>query len=68
MVEKKQKIYFIYLNKFFYFRFVDPVAQDIVSIKSFDGRWEVSTFRTIGTDNFFIYFSLLICGFYRITK
>lgn len=29
-------------------RFVDPVAQDIVSVKSFDGQWEVSTFRTIG--------------------
>ncbi|UJR37290.1 hypothetical protein I4U23_029999 [Adineta vaga] len=27
--------------------FVDPVAQDIVSIKSFDNQWEVSTFRTI---------------------
>ncbi len=32
------------------FRFVDPVAQDIVSIKSFDGQWEVSTFRTIGIE------------------
>jgi len=28
--------------------FVDPVAQDLVSVKSFDGQWEVSTFRTIG--------------------
>ncbi|CAF0758116.1 unnamed protein product [Rotaria sordida] len=27
--------------------FVDPVAQDVVSVKSFDGQWEVSTFRTI---------------------
>lgn len=33
--------------------FVDPVAQDIVSVKSFDGRWEVNTFRTIQLPNDF---------------
>ncbi|CAM4893268.1 unnamed protein product [Rotaria socialis] len=27
--------------------FIDPVVQDVVSVKSFDGQWEVSTFRTI---------------------
>ncbi|CAF1167075.1 unnamed protein product, partial [Adineta ricciae] len=27
--------------------FVDPVAQEVVSVKSFDSKWEVSTFRTI---------------------
>ena len=36
------------LKSKFDFRFVDPVAQEIVSVKSFDGQWEVSTFRTIG--------------------
>lgn len=29
-------------------RFVEPVAQEVVSVKSYDGQWEVSTFRTIG--------------------
>ncbi|CAF4618885.1 unnamed protein product [Rotaria sp. Silwood1] len=33
--------------------FVDPVAQDVVSVKSFDGKWEVSTFRTIELPNDF---------------
>ena len=28
--------------------FLDPIAQDVISVKSFDGRWEVNTFRTIG--------------------
>jgi uncharacterized small protein (DUF1192 family) len=58
----KRFILLIYFNESFFlnFRFVDPVAQDVVSVKSFDGRWEVSTFRTIGTKNFiFVFFFLL---------
>ncbi|CAF3878718.1 unnamed protein product [Adineta steineri] len=27
--------------------FTEPIGQDVVSCKSFDGQWEVSTFRTI---------------------
>ncbi len=48
-------IFFEDVKSILHHRFVDPVAQDVVSVKSFDGRWEVSTFRTIGMGNFVTY-------------
>ena len=46
----------------FYSRFVDPVAQDVVSVKSFDGKWEASTFRTIRMKKFVF----ILCSIVRI--
>lgn len=34
-------------------RFVKPVAQEVVSVRSFDRQWEVSTFRTIALPTYF---------------
>lgn len=56
----------------FSFSFIDPIGEEMVSVKSFDGRWEVNTFRTIGsfsTDfslrfRFFLSFSFAV-GFGR---
>jgi hypothetical protein len=42
---------FILKKSILHRRFIDPVAQDVVSVKSFDGQWEVSTFRTIGRNH-----------------